>query len=97
MLEKESVDTKVKIKHLKHVSEKYMEQSFYEGVIPRVLEEGKEVAENICKLVSQEDRLSEVLQNYQDLEPEFYDHSFLVTLFSTAIIKQFSMAVSEND
>ena len=40
-------------------------------------------------LVQKEKNLFTLLREYQDFDPSAYDHAYLVSLFSTAIIKQF--------
>ena len=89
IVEKDSIDSEIKLTALKNVSEKFLEQSFYEGVHPRVLEQGRVLANNIYELVKKQKDLYKILNEYQEFDPNAYTHSFLVTLFSTAIIRKF--------
>ena len=73
----------------KNVAEKYQEQSFFEGVNSKVLEQGKQIAFNISKLVEKEEGLTEYLSSCSTRDPGFPSHTFLVTLFATAVVKQF--------
>jgi response regulator RpfG family c-di-GMP phosphodiesterase len=78
-----------KVNLLKNVSEKYLEEVFTVGVKPQVVDQGKEVCENIFNLVEQQDDLYQLLRSYQEFDPNAFAHAFLVSMFSTCIIKQF--------
>jgi len=93
-LAKKLINTEVapaisKVNLLKNVSEKYMEEVFTVGVKPQVVDQGKEVCENIYNLVEKQEDLYKLLKTYQDFDPNAFTHAFLVSMFSTAIIKQF--------
>lgn len=89
LIENKNVPAYNKVNMLKNVSEKYIEESFVVGIKPQVVEQGKEVCENIYQLIETQDDLFQVLKSYQNFDPTAFAHSFLVTLYSTAIIKQF--------
>lgn len=78
-----------KMKLLQNVSEKFLEQSFQEGLKPQILDQGREIAENVFELVQNQDDLFKILRSYQDFDPNAFTHSYLVSIFSTSIIKQF--------
>jgi response regulator RpfG family c-di-GMP phosphodiesterase len=78
-----------KVNMLKNVTEKFIEESFTVGIKPQVVDQGKEVCENIYQLVETQEDLYQVLKSYQNFDPTAFSHAFLVTLYSTAIIKQF--------
>ncbi len=78
-----------KIKMLQNVSEKYLEQAFVDGLKPQIIDQGKDIAENVYDLVTKNEDLFSVFREYADFDPNAYTHAYLVTLFSTAIIKQF--------
>lgn len=78
-----------KMKLLQNVSEKFLEQSFQEGMKPQIIDQGKEIAENIYNLVQGQEDLYKILRSYQDFDPNAFTHSYLVSIFSTSIIKQF--------
>ena len=78
-----------KVNILKNVSEKFIEEAFTVGVKPQVIEQGREVCETVFKLIEAQTDLYQVLKSFQNFDPSAYAHSFLVTLYSTAIIKQF--------
>ena len=78
-----------KVKMLQNVSEKFLEQAFTEGMKPLVIDQGKEIAENVYELVKNQEDLYAVFKDYSDFDPNAYTHAYLVTMFSTAIIKQF--------
>ncbi|RPJ78718.1 MAG: HD domain-containing protein, partial [Alphaproteobacteria bacterium] len=78
-----------KVNVLKNVTSKYIEEAFTVGVKPQVLEQGREVCETIFQLIETQQDLYSVLRSFQNFDPNAYSHSFLVTLYSTALIKQF--------
>ncbi len=85
----EKVGGAKKVKMLQNVSEKFLEQTFSEGMKPLIIDQGKEIAENVYELVKNQDDLFAVFKDYSDFDPNAYTHAYLVTMFSTAIIKQF--------
>jgi CheY-like chemotaxis protein len=85
----DKTDAKTKVSSLKNVSEKYLELAFSEGMKPQIVEQGKEICESVFKLVEGQKDLFMLLRSYQDFDPSSYSHAFLVTLFSTSMIKQF--------
>ncbi|MGB0452229.1 MAG: HD domain-containing phosphohydrolase [Bacteriovoracaceae bacterium] len=74
---------------LKNLSEKYTEEVFTQGVKPQIIEEGRQVCEHIYNFIEKEEDLYKLLKSYHDFDPEAVEHSFLVTLYTSAIIKQF--------
>lgn len=78
-----------KVKLLQNVSEKFLEQAFQEGMKPQIIDQGKEIAENVYDLIKSDDGLFKVFRDYADFDPNAFTHAYLVTLFSTAMIKQF--------
>ncbi len=79
----------VKLNLMRNVSEKYIEDAFTEGVRPQVVEQGKEICENIYNLVENEKGLFKVLRDFIDFDPNAFSHAYLTSIFTTAIIKQF--------
>lgn len=78
-----------KLKLIKNVISKYIEEVHTEGVKPLVVEQGKEICQNVYSLIENQEDLYAVLKDYQNFDPSAYTHAFLVTLYSSAIIKQF--------
>ena len=68
---------------------KFLEQSFEEGLKPQIVDQGKEVAENVYHLIQKNKDLYKMLREYQDFDPSAFSHAYLTSLFSSAIIKQF--------
>lgn len=89
VIESKKAPTSKKVKLLQNVSEKYLEQSFTDGLKPQIIDQGKEIAENMFTLIQGQDDLYKILRSYQDFDPNAYTHAFLVSMFSTSIIKQF--------
>lgn len=89
LIDNQNVPAFNKVNMLKNVTEKFIEESFTVGIKPQVIDQGKEVCENVFQLIEKQDDLYNVLRSYQNFDPSAYSHAFLVTLYSTAIIKQF--------
>lgn len=89
IIDNPKVPSKKKLKVLQNVTEKFLEQTFMEGVKPQVIDQGKEIAENVYELIKKEESLYKVFRDYQDFDPNAFTHAYLVTIFSTSIIKQF--------
>jgi HD-GYP domain-containing protein (c-di-GMP phosphodiesterase class II) len=89
LIANENVPAMNKVTVLKNVSEKFIEEAYTIGMKPLVIDQGREVCETIFQLISTQNDLYSVLKSYQNFDPSAYSHSFLVTLYSTAIIKQF--------
>lgn len=99
LIDNENVPVFNKVNVLKNVTEKFIEEAFTVGVKPQIIEQGKEVCENVFQLIQKQDDLYAVLKSYQSFDPTAYSHAFLVTLYSSALIKQFewqSKATIEN-
>lgn len=88
-IENQNVPSYNKVTILKNVSEKYIEEVFTVGIKPQVLEQGREVCETVYQLIETQPDLFSALRSFQNFDPTAYSHSFMVTLYSTAIIKQF--------
>jgi putative nucleotidyltransferase with HDIG domain len=71
------------------VTEKFIEETYTVGMKPQVIEQAKEVCENVFNLIESQTDLFTILRSYQNFDPNAFSHAFLVTLYSTAIIKQF--------
>jgi putative nucleotidyltransferase with HDIG domain len=78
-----------KVNMLKNVTEKFIEESFTVGMKPQVVDQGKAVCETVFSLIESQSDLYSILRSYQNFDPNSYSHAFLVTLYATAIIKQF--------
>ncbi|MCB9062302.1 MAG: HD domain-containing protein [Halobacteriovoraceae bacterium] len=84
-----AVTSQTKVSLLKNISEKFLEETFTVGLKPQIIEQGKEITANIYNMIEGQDDLYKVLKNYQDFDPSAFTHAYLVTLFSSCIIKQF--------
>lgn len=79
----------VKVDMMKNVADKFVEEIHTQGVKPQVVDQGKEVCKTLFRLVEKQDDLYKVLKELENDDPNIFTHSFLVSLYSTAIIKQF--------
>lgn len=89
MMDNKNIPVANKVNILKNVTEKFIEEAYTVGIRPQVIEQGKEVCENVFSMIEKQNDLYTVLKSYQNFDPSAYTHAFLVTLYSTAIIKQF--------
>lgn len=89
LIENDAVPAINKVNMLKNVTENFIAESYIMGVKPQVIDQGKEVCESVFKLIESQDDLFSVLRSYQNFDPSAYSHAFLVTLYASAIIKQF--------
>lgn len=89
LIDNKNVPAISKVNMLKNVTEKFIEEVQTVGVKPQVIDQGKAVCETVFKLIETQPDLYNVLRSYQNFDPNAYAHAFLVTLYSTAIIKQF--------
>jgi putative nucleotidyltransferase with HDIG domain len=88
-IEHENATTDLKVRVLKSVAEKFVEEVFSVGIKAQTIEQGKAICEDVFTLVEQQGDLFKVLKSFTAFDPSAFNHSYLVTLFSTAIIKQF--------
>ncbi len=89
LIKNEAVPSSNKVNMLKNVSEKFVEETFAVGLKPQVVQQGKEICINVYNMVEKQDDLYKVLRDYQDFDPNAFTHAYLVTLFTSSIIKQF--------
>ena len=79
----------MKVNMMKSVSEKFVEEAFTKGCKPQVIEQAKEVTDNIYKVIEESEDLWSLMRTLDEFDPDAFTHAFLVTLYSSAIIKQF--------
>lgn len=84
-----NVDAQRKIDLLTTVSEKYIEEIYSEGLKPQMVEQGKALCNSTFQLLEKEKGLFKLIRQYQDLDPTAFSHFFLISLFSSMIVKQF--------
>jgi len=85
----EKVSGPAKVKMMKATAEKLIEEVYSVGLKPQAVEESKQLAQNMYQLLENQTDLYQVLREFQEFDPNAYTHSYSVTLFATAIIKQF--------
>lgn len=89
LIDNKAVGSDKKLSMLKNVSEKFLEEAFQEGMKPQIMEQGKQVAENVYNLIEKDESLFKTLREWQDFDPSAYSHAYLTTVFAAAIIKRF--------
>jgi putative nucleotidyltransferase with HDIG domain len=87
--ESEKVSDASKMQLLGRVSDKFLEEAFTIGVKPQVVEQGKELAQSVTKMVQKQKDLWKVLREWQVLDPNAYSHTHLVMIYAAGIIFQF--------
>jgi len=86
--------TETVIKTLKSASEKYIEEIYTVGLKPQLLEEGEKLCHNMYTVVMQNKDLSKIMRMYKDYDPPGHVHLFLVSFFSSIIMKNLDWASS---
>lgn len=84
-----AVKSTQKLAMLKNTTEKFVEEVMSVGVKPQVIDQGKEICNTVFRTVEENKDLHAILRDYQDFDPNAFSHAYLVTLFSSCIIKQF--------
>ena len=90
LINNKNVGSASKVNLLSTVSGKYVEELFHQGVKPQVVDQAKEIATNVYKVVEDQKDLYQTLRDFQELDPNQFTHAFITTLYSSAIIKQFA-------
>lgn len=88
-IDNSKVSTAVKVKLVKNVAEKFAQEAFTNGIASQVVEQGKQLMDNVYNMMQSNNDLHVLLRNYEDFDPGAYNHSFLVCLFSCMVVKQF--------
>jgi response regulator RpfG family c-di-GMP phosphodiesterase len=89
LIANEKISSATKVEMIKNVSEIYIEELYVAGLRPQVIDQGKRVCEAMYSLIEKDKGLFKVFRSLQDLDPTAYSHAFLVTLYASAITKQF--------
>ena len=89
LIVKPTISTATKMTFLKNATEKMCEDIFNIGLKPQHIEQCRELSKVYCSFVETENELYKTFKNYKIEEHGRFVHSFLVTLFTCAIIKHF--------
>lgn len=87
LLKSPKASTKAKVNAIKNLSEKYIEEIYTTGLQPQLVDEGKEVCENIHDIIEKEPNLYKFLKEMEEFDPTAYTHAFLVVFFSSMICR----------
>lgn len=79
--------TEVKLKTTRLLCEKYIEESFTQGLKPDLINQGMSICQSICDTVSKDKKLASYLEEYGEYDPPEFAHLFLTTMYSTIIVK----------
>lgn len=90
IIKNKAVSTETKIKLTKNVVEKFCEEIYLQDIKPTVLSQSTEIVQNIYNFIEKEKDLYKYLRSYAEMDPTAYTHSYLVSLFSCLITKQFA-------
>ncbi|MEC7182872.1 MAG: HD domain-containing phosphohydrolase [Bdellovibrionota bacterium] len=89
LIDNKKVSAASKVNLLSTVSEKYVEELFQNGVKTQVVDQAKEITSNLYKVVEDQKDLYQTLRDFQELDPSQFTHSFVTSLYTSAIVKQF--------
>jgi len=88
IINKSTVSPSTKMNLAQSMVDKFIEEIYTVGIKPALIEEGKQLSENIYQFVQSDRDLNFLLQNYVADEADTkYLHLFLVSFFSTIICK----------
>ena len=88
-------ESKEKIRTVKNLAEKYIEETYTEGLKPQLIEEGKKICQNMFDLVQKNPGLSSLVATYEDGEPDAYTHLFLSSFMSVILCKNLEWSSSK--
>ena len=81
--QKPNKNVEVKIKAMKQVTEKYIEEIYTVGLKPELVAEGEKVCKNIHLMVKNEKEMYKHLRQLEDRDYSAYSHAFLVVFLSS--------------
>jgi len=84
--------TETVIKTLRSVTDKYIEEIYTIGLKPQLLEEGQKICQNMYNVIQKNKDLAQIMRQYEEYDPPAYAHLFLVSFFSSIIIKNLEWA-----
>lgn len=84
-----NVDVERKVDLLGAISEKYIEEIYTDGLKPQMVEQGKALCNSTFLLLEKEKSLFKLMRQYQDMDPTAYSHFFIISMFSSMLVKQF--------
>lgn len=71
-----------KVKTIKSLSEKYLEEIFDVGLKPQLIEEGKLICQSMYDMIQKDSGLASVMAMYEDSDPPAFSHLFLVSFMA---------------
>jgi len=77
-----------KVKIIKTLTEKYIEEIFVEGLQPQLVEEGEKICGHIHSIIKKEAELYKLLRKMQELSYSAQTHAFMVVFFSSVICQK---------
>jgi response regulator RpfG family c-di-GMP phosphodiesterase len=83
------VDASAKVNLARASTESLVEDLFVEGLRPQMVDQAKSLCQTTFQLVEKEKGLYKVLREMQTLDPNAYNHAFMVGLFCGMVAKQF--------
>ena len=87
LLGAKNAPVEMKMHLAKSVIEKYVDEVFLTGMSNDLIQEGEKTCSNVVKLISSSKELSDLMKQFEEMDPAAYSHSYLVTIFSSAIVK----------
>lgn len=75
------------IRAMKSANEKLVEELKGSGIQPALLEEGKQICQNMYDSAMKDKGLRDIISEFEKFDPKTFSDSFLVSFFSTVICK----------
>ena len=72
---------------VKNLTEKYIEETYTEGLKPQLMEEGKKICQNMFDFIQSDPDLAGLMSDYQEHGKDAYTHIFLTSFISVIICK----------
>jgi response regulator RpfG family c-di-GMP phosphodiesterase len=89
LIKNDHIATHSKLSVLKNVCEKFVEEVFALGLKHHSIDLGKEISESVFEFIDHESEIFKLLRSYKPNHISASTQTFLVTLFSGLVIKQF--------
>ncbi len=80
------------LKCSKGLIDNFVDDIYLKGLSKRLVDEGKDICDNIYTMVKQDSSLSKYLDELLESDPESASHSFLTTIFSSIIMSNMEWA-----
>ncbi len=81
-----------RVKMVKNLSDKFVEEIYTVGIKPSLIEEGNKICRNVTDLIKRETKLFSILRTMQESEPSIHSHCSTVSFFSAVVCNNLKWA-----